>query len=96
MNKVFLSGRLTADPELRKTPQDISTCSFSLAVRKEMKVKEGEPNADFINCTLDVGRGGAFYTDIAVGNLTFTGCTFDACKTGNKGNDTAHYCQQKH
>jgi len=50
LNKVILMGRLTRDPELRSTPQGVSTCSFSLAVDRSF-VREGEERkADFINC----------------------------------------------
>lgn len=50
MNKVILMGRLTKDPELRTTPQGLSVCSFSMAVNRRF-AKEGQQNADFINCT---------------------------------------------
>ena len=46
MNKVILGGRLTADPELMKTPQGISTTRFSIAVNRRAK----EQQTDFINC----------------------------------------------
>lgn len=50
LNKVILMGRFTRDPELRSTPQGISTCSFSIAVDRNF-VREGEERkADFINC----------------------------------------------
>lgn len=50
LNKVILMGRLTRDPELRSTPQGVSSCSFSLAVDRNF-VKQGEERkADFINC----------------------------------------------
>lgn len=50
LNKVILMGRFTRDPELRSTPQGISTCSFCLAVDRDF-VREGEERkADFINC----------------------------------------------
>lgn len=50
LNKVILMGRFTRDPELRSTPQGVSTCSFSLAVDRDY-VKQGEERkADFINC----------------------------------------------
>lgn len=49
LNKVILMGRLTRDPELRSTPQGVSTCSFSLAVERNFKNGE-ERKADFINC----------------------------------------------
>lgn len=48
MNVVCLMGRLTADPEVRKTTSGISVTSFTIAV--DRYVKEGEKTTDFINC----------------------------------------------
>jgi len=48
MNVVCLMGRLTADPEIRQTPNGISVCSFSIAV--DRYVKDGDKKTDFINC----------------------------------------------
>lgn len=50
MNVVCLLGRLTADPELRQTPNGISVCSFSVAVNRAYSGANGERQADFINC----------------------------------------------
>ena len=47
MNIVALMGRLTADPEVRQTPNGTSVCSFSIAVDR---FANGEKKADFINC----------------------------------------------
>ena len=47
-NKVILGGRVTADPELKHTPQGIPVCSFSIAVNR--RSKDGQAPADFINC----------------------------------------------
>lgn len=41
MNKIFLIGNLTRDPELRATPQGTSVCSFTIAVNKKF-AKEQE------------------------------------------------------
>ncbi len=49
MNKAILMGRLTRDPEMRTTPQGTSVCSFSIAVNRRF-AKEGQQQADFINC----------------------------------------------
>lgn len=47
-NLAILSGRLTANPELKTTPGGVSVCSFSIAV--ERKYKQGEEReTDFIN-----------------------------------------------
>lgn len=50
INKVILGGRLTADAELKQTNSGTSVCSFSLAVNRKYQ-KDGEAQADFINCT---------------------------------------------
>ena len=50
MNKVILIGRLTKDPELRKTPTDVSVCQFTIAVNRAFQQQNGERQADFINC----------------------------------------------
>jgi single-strand DNA-binding protein len=47
-NKVILIGNLTADPELKQTPNGVSVTSFSIAVGRR-KVKDQEPQTDFIN-----------------------------------------------
>lgn len=48
LNVVVLSGRLTADPELKTTANGISVCSFSIAVERRFKSGE-ERQSDFIN-----------------------------------------------
>ena len=51
MNKVFLMGRLTRDPEIRypANPDAKSVGRFSIAVDRRFK-RDGEPTADFFNC----------------------------------------------
>ncbi|MBZ4670188.1 MAG: single-strand DNA-binding protein [Clostridiales bacterium] len=49
LNKVILMGRLTADPELRQTANNISTCRFSVAVDRNYAPKGEEKQTDFIN-----------------------------------------------
>lgn len=50
MNKVILMGRLTADPELANTLSGVSVVRFTIAVNRRF-AKEGQQQADFINCT---------------------------------------------
>lgn len=52
MNKVILMGRLTRDPEIRYSQGANATAigTFSIAVDRRYK-REGEPDADFFNCT---------------------------------------------
>lgn len=49
INRIVLTGRLTRDLELRRTQSGTSVVSFTLAVDRNFK-KEGQPEADFINC----------------------------------------------
>lgn len=49
MNNVTLVGRFTKDPEVRYTDGGTSIARFSIAVDRRFK-KDGEQNADFINC----------------------------------------------
>ena len=53
MNKVIMMGRLTRDPEVRYSQGASQTAiaRFSLAVDRRWK-REGEPDADFSNCTV--------------------------------------------
>lgn len=50
INRTILVGRVTKDLELRQTQSNISCCNFTLAVNRSFKSKDGEQEADFINC----------------------------------------------
>ena len=49
LNKAILMGRLTADPELRHTPNGIAVTSFTLAVNRRFVGQGQERQADFID-----------------------------------------------
>ncbi|NMC57152.1 MAG: single-stranded DNA-binding protein [Eubacteriaceae bacterium] len=49
LNKVILIGRLTKDPEVRYTNANTPVASFTLAVNRNFKNKDGNYDADFIN-----------------------------------------------
>lgn len=49
LNKCFLQGRMTADPELRHTQNGVAVATFRLAVTRDFKEKDGERKADFIS-----------------------------------------------
>ena len=49
MNKAFLIGRLTRDPELRMTQSQIPVATFTIAVDRKFKDQSGEKQTDFIN-----------------------------------------------
>ena len=50
MNKVCITGRLGKDPELKKTPNDVSVLSFSLAVTGEYNSKTKSAPTYWLNC----------------------------------------------
>nr|DAU11155.1 MAG TPA: Single stranded DNA binding protein [Caudoviricetes sp.] len=49
INNVTLVGRLVAPPELRKTPNNVSSLQGTLAVNRNFKNENGDREADFIN-----------------------------------------------
>ena len=50
LNKIFIMGRLTRDPELRHTQSGTAVASFSLAVDRDFKEQDGSRVTDFIDC----------------------------------------------
>lgn len=60
MNKIILMGRLTKDPEVRYSQGNnpMAIARYTLAVERKFK-RDGEPNADFINC-IAFGKNGEF------------------------------------
>ena len=49
LNKIILMGRLTRDPELRRTQSGTAVTSFSLAVDRDFKSQGGDKETDFID-----------------------------------------------
>ncbi len=55
LNKVVMIGRMTRDPELRFTANNIPVASFTIAVNRPFASSsqgQGESTADFFNCTV--------------------------------------------
>lgn len=52
LNRSVLVGRLTRDPELRRTANGTPVASFTLAVNRNFKNQNGEQQADFIPCVV--------------------------------------------
>ena len=57
MNKVFLIGNLTRDPELTETSGGVSVCRFAIAVNRNYSGSDGERKTDFFNVTAWRGLG---------------------------------------
>lgn len=59
LNKVFLMGNLTRDPELRVTPKGTPICQFSLAINRKFKMESGESREEVIFVDVEAwGRQG--------------------------------------
>jgi single-strand DNA-binding protein len=57
MNKVFLIGNLTRDPELTETSSGVAICRFAIAVNRSYQGPDGERKTDFFNITAWRGLG---------------------------------------
>lgn len=51
MNKVFLIGNLTRDPEVSTTASGVNVCRFAIAVNRNYASADGERQTDFFNVT---------------------------------------------
>jgi len=49
LNRIIVMGRLTRDPELRRTQSGLAVTSFSVAVDRDFKSQSGERETDFID-----------------------------------------------
>lgn len=91
MNKVFIVGNLTRDPELRSTRDGISVCSFTVAVNRRVRNAEaGQPEADFFRVTAwrQLGENCAKY--LAKGRKVFvTGSVSASAYTAQDGSARA-------
>lgn len=52
MNRVFLIGNLTRDPELSETASGVSVCRFGIAVNRRFSSADAERQTDFFNITV--------------------------------------------
>lgn len=88
MNKVQLVGRLTKEPEIRysQSVEPVAITRFSVAVNRKFK-KDGEPDADFINC-ISFGKIaefiGKYFTKGKM--IGIAGCIRTNSWTDNNGN----------
>lgn len=50
LNRIIIMGRLTRDPELRRTAAGLPVANFSVAVDRDFPGQSGEKETDFIDC----------------------------------------------
>lgn len=68
MNKVFLIGNLTRDPELRQTQSGVPICNFTIAVNRNYTDASGEKQTDFFNCVAWQGKAESIHKYCKKGN----------------------------
>lgn len=68
MNKLIIIGNLTADPQLRTTPNGVSVCDFTLSVNDR---KGGDNNATYFRVTVWRQLGEACHKYLAMGRKAF-------------------------
>lgn len=92
MNKLFIVGNLTRDPELRTTSSGISVCSFTVAVnrRRSSSTVAGQPEADFFRVSAWRALGENCQKYLAKGRkVAVTGSVSVSTYQGNDGTTRA-------
>lgn len=49
LNHIVIMGRLTADPEFKRTPNNVAVTTFTLAVERDFKTQDGSKETDFFS-----------------------------------------------
>ena len=57
LNEIIVMGRLTRDPELRRTDSGVAVASFAIAVDSDYKDKDGNRKTNFFECVAWRGTG---------------------------------------
>ena len=69
LNQITIMGRLTRDPELRRTGSGVAVTSFTLAVDRDFTGQNGEKETDFIDCVAWRGTGEFVANHFAKGQM---------------------------
>lgn len=91
INRVILVGRLTKNPEIRKTPNGASICKFTLAVSRKVK-SQGQPDADFISCVAWNKTADLMYQYLKKGSLIGIDGRLQTGKFTNNNGETIYTC----
>ena len=91
INRVILVGRLTKNPEIRKTPNGASICKFTLAVSRKVTA-QGQPDADFISCVAWNKTADLMYQYLKKGSLIGVDGRLQTGKFTNNNGETIYTC----
>lgn len=86
LNHVILIGRLTRDPELRKTAAGLSVASFTVAVDDSFKGPNGEKNTLFMGCSIFGNKADNVAKFVRKGSLVAVSGRLNQRKYTNKDN----------
>ena len=86
LNHVILIGRLTRDPELRKTAAGLSVASFTVAVDDSFKGPNGEKNTLFMACSIFGNKADNVAKFVRKGSLVAVSGRLNQRKYTNKDN----------
>lgn len=105
VNKVFLQGRLTADPEVSMTRNGKKVANFSVAVERPFKGQDGNRKTDFLKCETWGRNAETVERFFKKGNMILVvGSMYQDSYTDNNGNrrekiwcnaDEVHFCESK-
>ena len=90
MNKAFIVGNLTKDPEIRTTQAGIPVCTFTVAVNRRMSAQAEHPEADFFKVTAWRQLGQNCHLFLTKGKkVSVVGSVTASAYTGNDGQPRA-------
>lgn len=105
VNKVFLQGRLTADPEVSMTRNGKKVANFSIAVERPFKGQDGNRKTDFLKCEAWGKNAETVERFFKKGSMILVvGAVYQDSYTDNNGNrrekvwinvDEVHFCESK-
>lgn len=90
MNKTFIVGNLTKDPEIRTTQAGIPVCTFTVAVNRRLGANAEHPEADFFKVTAWRQLGQNCHLFLTKGKkVSVVGSVSASAYTGNDGQPRA-------
>jgi len=86
MNKIFLTGNVTKEPEMRTTQSGKAVCNFTVAVNRRQQGQVGQPDADFFRVTAWNGLAQTCHMYLAKGRkVAVVGNVSASAYQGNDG-----------
>lgn len=91
LNEICLMGRLTANPELKKTQSGVEVCSITLACDRDVKDSNGNKGCDFIDVVIWRGKAKFFCDWFHKGDLAIVRGRLQSRKWTDKNGQNRTY-----